>query len=1096
MSAATDEAVVEALVEEYLDRRRAGEPVAVDEFLARRPDLADLIRTTFSTIDLLHAAAPEVPSRKPAQERFGEFRLVRELARGGMGVVYEAIQEPLGRRVALKTLVESGRADPAQVERFEREARTAAQLHHTNIVPIYSCGRVDGAPYFAMQFVEGCSAADWIRDWNGVAPAPSRRTLRGSTQVERSSGDTAPIAAVAPTVPLRDRFRTAALWAEQTAAALEFAHRQGVLHRDVKPANILVDHRQGALLADFGLAKAEGGAGMTQAGVILGTPRYIAPERFRGEEAAAGDVYALGATLYELLALRPAFDEERRDALLAQIERAEPPRLRELEPQLPLDLETIVQTAMAKEPRRRYASSGAMAEDLRRYRLGLPILARRLGPLGRVARWAQRHPALAGTSTALVVSLIAGLAFSTAFWRRSEGLRETADAKRKEAEIDRGIARQRLGEMTSLVEAFEDRLVGDPRFAGPGWEDVRKSLLETTVAHYRRIVEAGEGDERFAARLAGVHADLGQACALLGKSAEAKRHLDLAAKMLETLPAGTPALERDLTAARVAFQRGRSFGVAADPASVAALDRAETLYADLARRFPADPTLAMRLGAVWTEQARRAVHEDRAADGAALATKAVAALESALAKAPRDPFAVTESARAQLALADCFSWTGDRAGARRAAEQARAIVQRAREVLPAAPFLDFLLADALRQLAEQAIVENRIADAAAAIDEAKPLLAAVIRLNPASTFALARSSRILELEGLLLRRKGRSGEARSSFEGAARQAARAVELRADGFDGWLALANAEYQSAAGHPDAEERIRRNRRAIAAYEKYLEYSPRSRSVALRLGGSLNNLGMALVESGRPAEGEPNFRRAMKIQEDLLAAPNPPVEAASFLANHHYGLARVCRELGRVDEAVNELGEFVERRREFPAALLSAATELVRCDGAGTSSPETESKRLALLRECLRRAADADLMHDRHFAPGGAFATLASDPAFATLVARASKKPAPARRAFTCRRKRAGRTFLRRPWRVRRTPRSRERNRAKRGATKDRRPPERDEFMIGAKWAAVAALSLSSAGAAQQPAATAPEGPRKFKIAVPDETLADLKKRLDLV
>ena len=399
----------------------------------------------------------------------GDYRIVREIGRGGMGVVYEAEQVSLGRRVALKVLPWPAGRDRTTLERFRREARASARLHHTNIVPVFEVGQDGEVRYYAMQFIQGQSldaVIDELRRLRGRSasggasrrPAPdgreedrpgdsgtrgigaeagvARSLLTGRFEPrsdgDRTAGDerlagpgrpgrrpgrsprpSADTSAVMPggtqlsTVESRHRafHRGVAHIGRQVASALAYAHARGILHRDIKPSNLLLDTEGVVWVSDFGLAKVDDDD-LTRTGDILGTLRYMAPERFRGRGDARADVYSLGLTLYELLVLRPAFDSPDRVALSEQIKTVDPPRPRSIDPRIPRDLETIVLKAIEKDPGDRYATAEAMAEDLRRFLDDEPILARRVGAAERYVRWARRNPviaALGGVLTAVLV---------------------------------------------------------------------------------------------------------------------------------------------------------------------------------------------------------------------------------------------------------------------------------------------------------------------------------------------------------------------------------------------------------------------------------------------------------------------------------------------------------------------------------------------------------------------------------------------------------------------------------------------------------------------------------------------------------------------
>src|SRR5262245_20047596 len=341
---------VERLAEEFVERYRRGERPPLTEYLHRYPELAAEIRAVFPTLVVMEDLGSvevgpglERPAKDPATppETLGEYRLLRKIAEGGMGVVFEAVQEPLGRRVALKLLPFHRLASATFLERFKREARAAARLHHTNIVPVFGVGEAAGFHYYAMQFIQGQgldAVLDEVRRLRET-PAPATEVyakprseeplasdlLTGQFQVatpqDLPDGDGAsPGTATRPPGLSQQRevpyFRSVAQVGLQVAEALAYAHRQGVVHRDIKPSNLLLDRQGTVWVTDFGLAKEEEASGLTTPGEVVGTPAYMAPERFQGRCDARSDVYGLGVTLYELLAVRPAFQDSNRARLI------------------------------------------------------------------------------------------------------------------------------------------------------------------------------------------------------------------------------------------------------------------------------------------------------------------------------------------------------------------------------------------------------------------------------------------------------------------------------------------------------------------------------------------------------------------------------------------------------------------------------------------------------------------------------------------------------------------------------------------------------------------------------------------------------------
>jgi serine/threonine protein kinase len=373
---------LDALAAEFAERCRRGERPSIEEFAARLPDRADEVRRLLQTVAFLERGKRVPPGSgsgeiAAAAARFGENRVVREIGRGGMGIVYEAIQEPLGRRVAVKILPRHALADERSRERFLREAKAVARLRHPHIVPIHALGDQDGMPYYVMPLVDGSGLDRLLSDPETPSPAPA-------DPVERA--------------------RWVADLGRQAAEALAHAHAEGILHRDIKPANLLLDSAGTLWLADFGLAKLADDLALTGTGELPGTLRYLAPECLRDPPDARSDIYSLGLTLYELLVGRPAFGETDRVRLLHQIQWQPVAAPSGLVPGLPRDLETVILKASAPEPSSRYASADALADDLTRFLEGRPILARRTSAIERLDRWRRRNPVVAALA-ALTVAL-------------------------------------------------------------------------------------------------------------------------------------------------------------------------------------------------------------------------------------------------------------------------------------------------------------------------------------------------------------------------------------------------------------------------------------------------------------------------------------------------------------------------------------------------------------------------------------------------------------------------------------------------------------------------------------------------------------------
>jgi WD40 repeat protein/serine/threonine protein kinase len=483
------------IADEFVEAIRRGQCPSVEEFARRYPQHAADIRDMLPALALMEQAksSADTPGQPhPAQaaapplRQLGDYQILREVGRGGMGVVYEAQQLSLGRHVAIKVLPSHALLDPRQLGRFQREARSAAKLHHTNIVPVFGVGEENGLHYYVMQFIPGLGLDTVLNELRRLRvphgnPTPTRADAPGGTTEATHDASAAHVArgllsgdhtasggrqppdarhdpvANAPrspdttaTVHLPGQsggstlsesgsqyWQSAARVGVQVADALAHAAGQGVLHRDIKPSNLLLDDTGNVWITDFGLAKADDGDNLTHTGDIVGTLRYMAPERFSGQGDVRSDVYSLGLTLYEMLALRPAFDEADRNKLFKQVMHDEPPRPRKLNPGVPRDLETVVLKAIARDPAQRYQTPAEMADDLKRFLEDRPVKARRIGNAEKLWRWCRRNPGIAvlgGALAAVLVlataaSLLAAGYFNRLRWSEARAAQNERDAR-------------------------------------------------------------------------------------------------------------------------------------------------------------------------------------------------------------------------------------------------------------------------------------------------------------------------------------------------------------------------------------------------------------------------------------------------------------------------------------------------------------------------------------------------------------------------------------------------------------------------------------------------------------------------------------------
>jgi tetratricopeptide (TPR) repeat protein len=903
------------LAEEFLERFRRGERPALTDYAGRHPELAERIRALFPALLLLEYARPGPrtavgaaagPAGAGPPRRLGEYRIVREIGRGGMGVVYEAEQESLGRRVALKVLPPGVLGDARHVERFQREARAAARLHHSNIVPVFGVGEEGGTHYYAMQYIEGQpvdqvlaelrrlrdeggpaavasssggdppagapSSGDVARSlWQGRFQAAGRTDAGDAGRPAETAGSTEVSAGSSSSLlsdPHRPYARSVAHIGLQIAGALEHAARQGVLHRDVKPSNLLLDVWGTAWLTDFGLARATGTPDLTHPGDLVGTFRYLAPERFEGRADVRSDVYALGLTLYEMLALRPAFDGHDRAELARLIATGQVPRLNRVNPGVPRDLVTVVHKAMAREPGDRYQTAGALAEDLGRFLDDRPIAARRLSVPERGWRWCRRNPALTAVAAALLA--LAGLAAGGGLW-----------LERRHA-VRQGQAR----------EAVEGALGLLPGLRRQGrWAEAEAVLAQAAS----RLDDAGSDDLR--RRLGRARADLD-----LGKRLE-----DVWLNWAADVSAGRINFQAVAGEYAAAFERAgltmtgdeeavaaRVRGSALRDQLVAALDGWALLTPDrhqgarlleIARRADRDPTWRQRFydPAVWRDPRalERLARKTRVAElspqvltslGSLLLVKGAdeePLLRAAQQAYPGDsrinfhlgvvlmnrhkPAEAAGFFRVAVALQPessvMYLGLGDALLKTRQFREAMAVYRRAIELDPGDSSAHNGLGNVFKD-------QGRLEEAAAAYRRA-------LDLNPSSSAAYNNL-------GQILGRQGRLEEAITAY-----CLSLALDPKSDGAHNNLGIAL--------HDQG-----RLREAVAAYRIALEVDPTNSAAHC-------NLGNVSRQQGRPGQAVAEYRRAIELDPKNLEA--------------HHNLGIVLQGLGRAEEALAEYRRVIE-------------------------------------------------------------------------------------------------------------------------------------------------------------------------------------------
>ncbi|MCA9211887.1 MAG: serine/threonine protein kinase [Planctomycetales bacterium] len=537
------------ILDDYLVSLEQGVPIDIAQIKAANPELADALDEYLTGLAILQQDGAELQSKRaastdgvPMAKRLGDFELIREVGRGGMGVVYEARQLSLDRFVALKVLPFAAMLDEKQISRFENEARAAAQLHHPNIVPIHGVGSDRGVHFYAMQLINGRSLQQVIHDMRSNDPNSPTNTesLYGShdksgwsrTAIDMANGvrcdETREYSPTSQETHIEVRPHVNSAGSElssnrvrstryiesvvslivQAAEGLHAAHQYGVIHRDVKPSNLMLDESGKIWITDFGLARFQTDHSVTRSGEILGTLHYMSPEQAAGRNALVderSDVYSLGVTLYELLTLMRPFEGGAQHAVLQQIELGLFTRPRSCNSRIPVDLENVILKAMSVAREDRYDSAAQFADDLRRFLEGKPTRAKRPRLSQKLTKWARRHQLAVMTTAGVLALAVAGLLTSNRL------LKSESDAK----QLALNHSQQTLTLAQDAVEEFVedvDRLLAPQA----GNLHARERLLKRSLEYYQQIIQVAGASEHIQkdiviakTKIAGIHRMMG-----------------------------------------------------------------------------------------------------------------------------------------------------------------------------------------------------------------------------------------------------------------------------------------------------------------------------------------------------------------------------------------------------------------------------------------------------------------------------------------------------------------------------------------------------------------------------------------------------------
>jgi tetratricopeptide (TPR) repeat protein/tRNA A-37 threonylcarbamoyl transferase component Bud32 len=866
----------------YFDWRAQPSPEPTGALLERHPELRELLEP------LLAGAPPHAPPTGT----IGRFVLLRLLGQGGQGEVHLAEDTRLRRKVALKLLRGSRLMADTALRRFEREAAIASRLDHPAICTVLDVGREGDVPYIAMRYVEGETLA------RKIARA---REAGGGAGLELPGG-----------TPAWER--TLAL-IEEVLEALHAAHEAGVIHRDVKPGNVMVTPAGRPVLLDFGLARALEGdePTLTASGDLFGTPAYMSPEQLARNSAPLDrrtDVWSLGVTLYECLTLHRPFEAPTAHALARAIQEEDPPDPRRSDPRLPADLRVVLATALEKDRDRRYATARDLADELRRVRGREPIRARPAGALLRLRRWTARNRALSAALGGVLLALGGGLAVALVLLAGRSSALGVAETQRRRAERSLLQAEEAVERM--LTRVSEERLAHLPQT-----EALRRQLLRDALELYQGFLREWPAEGAVRHQAAHAHHRVADLELMLGETAPAEEHYRRAIGLFEALRAGEPEsepVEGDLARAET------NLGVLLRGAG--RLDEAErshrralVLRQELAARHPDDPRLRREVAASANNLAEALWARGRAAE-AREAWRVALDLHERLARERPDDLENRRHLVAALTNRGVqLAHDGDQAGAGAALRRAVELAGPLASASGAPPEHRALLAPALDALGRQLRATGRAAEAEAgfrkAIEEGRRLVADFPGM-PDHHRALGRAwSALAEVLGAT----GRTGEAEESF----REALAIQEKLASG------------RPAAGGPRADllgtrinygnllatsrrldEAEAQYRAAAALGEGLAAGGPDAVEARTRLAGALVNLGAVLERTGRGAAAEEPYRRTVGLWEELAAARPESGDCANGLAQALHNLGCLLRGRGELAGARELLERAVERER----------------------------------------------------------------------------------------------------------------------------------------------------------------------------------------
>jgi serine/threonine protein kinase/Tfp pilus assembly protein PilF len=924
------------ILDDYLVAIEQGRSISPEELLAKHPDDAAQLRGYLSGLNLFHAVAvspaqalggiaPADIGIPAALQTIGDYRLVREIGRGGMGVVYEAWQVSLRRRVALKVLPFTSAHDAKQIGRFKNEAQAAAQVQHPNIVPVFAIGEENGVHYYVMQLIEGQSLTSLLESLRSGGHAASDVTVRNNALTYNSRRGSGPVTSGSQPVHASDKLlrmrasetldhiRVVARMGIQAAEALHAAHEYGIVHRDIKPSNLLLDDPGKLWVTDFGLARCRENQGLTQTGDVLGTMRYMSPEQALGRAALVDqrtDIYSLGLTMYELATLNHPADEFGEIQQLFDRNRPAIKPLRHWNRHIPHDFQTIVLKCIAEYPQERYNTAKDLSADLERFMDGRPILASPPSVISRLGKWTKRNRGFVYAAAAVLLVSLVGLGLNSRMLSN-----ERLEAKEHALLQAKDNMRLMSGPLTMFTEDLSDELAGIP-----GAEGVRQKMLESGVYYLKQLEAKAVDDPAFIADSAIGKSRLAMLYEKLGKRDQA----------LETSGAATSAwqrlVDRNPSNAEFARELARSLNNLAlltassgRPAeAVAMLQRATEAQKQLAAEDPSSLDILSELATTHSNMGL-VLQQMQAKDSAATEFEQAVALQEPRLKSNPDDIATMRGLAASYNNLAAIEQSHDPKAADEHYEKATKLQ--------------------VQLVRNDPINRNHQADLARTYNNLGFLEASNKNWERAEVWY---------------------GDAIQLQERLVKESPFAGTYRRDLAISYNNLGMAQSR-ATKFAQAEEAFQK---AAHAQDILLAAQPSDSQVLSNQGGVWNNLGMLYDRQHRLADAAQAYQQAIHFQCEAMSAGTDKESYRAILSRHYFNYARNLATQSKYDES---LGVMVDLRKLWsgnPDHLFAVAKEMAKLDRQMTAKAANETSQAACTQaavQTLREALNGGLSKD---------------------------------------------------------------------------------------------------------------------------------------